>query len=451
MALLVSFAWAWLVISGCIYSQAVQLQHGSEDADLDGDPFSAYDGRSLVKLVACNASAVAAISSVLDQSSCHVLSEPGRLVLPQASGCAQGFAVCPNHANALLLTRYEADILADGTAGQFLRQRSSRAVRQWPKGALNVRRGKQEFYGEFRTYQDIMGKLQSLVSLSNGTAELVELAPKTHEGRAIQAVRLRGSGWRPGSPRAVFNYLLHAREWITAMAGVYALEKTIARAREDPSTLNNTEVVFVPVSNPDGFVYSGRAARFWRKNRRPEQEPGCEGVDLNRNFGFQWSAATDTPCGEVYSGPEMSSEPETKALQDLVSEAPTAVLLDFHSCGGYILGSWSYTHADHPRTGEIRVLGNLLQSAIQRQHGLKFEFCTGNKCLYPVPGNLADFTASHGGLGFTIEMRPQRYYQDVDMQDFAPDPNEIIQAAEEGYAAVQAALSWARGHRHAKW
>ena len=56
--------------------------------------------------------------------------------------------------------------------------------------------------------------------------------------------------------------------------------------------VNNREIFFVPMLNPDGHVYvqnnhSGPSTSWWRKNRRINGDLTI-GVDLNRNYGFAW-------------------------------------------------------------------------------------------------------------------------------------------------------------------
>lgn len=53
---------------------------------------------------------------------------------------------------------------------------------------------------------------------------------------------------------------------------------------------------------------------FWSK---------CEGVDPNRNFGYQWGERNNggtslDPCHETYAGPYAFSEPETKAVAEYI-------------------------------------------------------------------------------------------------------------------------------------
>ena len=43
----------------------------------------------------------------------------------------------------------------------------------------------------------------------------------------------------------------------------------------------------IPVVNPDGLAFSWGVDRFWRKNRRDNNDSSF-GVDLNRNFDANW-------------------------------------------------------------------------------------------------------------------------------------------------------------------
>jgi len=102
---------------------------------------------------------------------------------------------------------------------------------------------------------------------------------------------------------------------------------------EDPSEarvthlVNNRETWIIPILNPDGYIYDREdPERFWRKNLRDNTDDdryqeGCDGVDLNRNYPFEWGHNTqptallgedgeveftvddDNPCSDVYHGP----------------------------------------------------------------------------------------------------------------------------------------------------
>jgi len=102
---------------------------------------------------------------------------------------------------------------------------------------------------------------------------------------------------------------------------------------EDPSEarvthlVNNRETWIIPLLNPDGYNYDRTyPEELWRKNMRDNNRNDrwdgiCDGVDLNRNYPFEWGHNTqllaivgddgepeltvddDNPCSDVYHGP----------------------------------------------------------------------------------------------------------------------------------------------------
>lgn len=74
---------------------------------------------------------------------------------------------------------------------------------------------------------------------------------------------------------------------------------------------------FLPVANPDGYQYSRITDRLWTKNRYFDSQTGCYGVNLNRNYDYQWGGAgsSENPCKNLFRGPKKFSEPETKAIR----------------------------------------------------------------------------------------------------------------------------------------
>ena len=59
---------------------------------------------------------------------------------------------------------------------------------------------------------------------------------------------------------------------------------------------------------------------MWRKNRRsPSSSVNCYGVDLNRNFDAGFGNTAQNPCSNSYGGPAPFSEPETRAIRDLLA------------------------------------------------------------------------------------------------------------------------------------
>merc|ERR1719330_1575978 len=130
---------------------------------------------------------------------------------------------------------------------------------------------------------------------------------------------------------AVFvTFNLHAREWITGMSGVYTVESLIEKVRQDSASLAGTEVVLMPMANPDGFYYSTQSTRMHRKNMANACTSSNRGVDLNRNFPSYWNrgGSSSDSCSDVYHGPSAGSEPETQGVKSVMEEAPMSIYID---------------------------------------------------------------------------------------------------------------------------
>jgi protein MpaA len=84
-----------------------------------------------------------------------------------------------------------------------------------------------------------------------------------------------------------------------------------ALAREHPPT--GVQLWLVPEMNPDG------TAAGTRQN--------ADGVDLNRNFPYQWRAISDPT---YYAGPHALSEPESRVAVKLIRHIKPAVTIWYH-------------------------------------------------------------------------------------------------------------------------
>jgi hypothetical protein len=234
---------------------------------------------------------------------------------------------------------------------------------------------------------------------------------------------------KPG-PKPVFFLMaaIHARELTTSEIAMRLVDHLLDNYGADGDAtwlLDEHQVVVVPVVNPDGRVVAERGF-LQRKNTNHTSGGTCSsppssgnqfGVDLNRNYAFQWgvvNAPTEPPCGQTYPGPRPASEPETQAIQDLVASlfpdqrgpgdsdaAPpdaTGIMLTLHSFGNLVLWPWGYTGTKTPNATELELIGRRLASynGYTPQQSIN---------LYPTSGTTDDW--SYGELGiasFTFEV-----------------------------------------------
>ncbi|MFI9206012.1 M14 family metallopeptidase [Streptomyces sp. NPDC053048] len=203
------------------------------------------------------------------------------------------------------------------------------------------------------------------------TTQVIETPHATHEGRTTHLLRVSS---RPADAADGILVLggLHAREWVPpdaivslaadlleAHAGGTGLRYggTSFTAAEITKLMDTVNLFFFPCANPDGRAHSQTVSGNWRKNRRPAPPglgaPSCVGVDLNRNFDFLWDHAAKfapdsgvrtsaDPCDpEVYRGPSVGSEPETRNVVWVLDSFPRIRWhVDVHSAVPVILHSW---------------------------------------------------------------------------------------------------------------
>jgi len=395
------------------------------------DCYSPYDDQHLLSLMPCTADALNDMAEAVSAGSCFELSEE-KLALP-VEGCASEEVVCSPAVSADLLKRFGDSVRVTSTdAGAHYRDSSG------PSLSHDFVSVQDSWYQRWRDLGEQESRVNATVQNSGGVATLQNIGTSV-EGRNIKAVRLTGQGYSRGKPKVFLNFNLHAREWISGMAGVYAVEKMFQKAKNDRSWLKDMELVLVPMSNPDGFHFSQTSDRFWRKNRRSNSGSSCKGVDLNRNFpkGFGGSGTSKNPCSDAFTGSKALSEPESKALAKIINEAPLTVHIDVHSYSQMLLAPWSYTPKAHPRKREWQALGNQMKSAIRSKNGRTYE--VGDNLLSDAGGAFQDFSTDEGALGFTYELYPSR-----GNGGFAPPTRMILPVAEEVLEGFYAAVEWAR-------
>jgi carboxypeptidase T len=196
----------------------------------------------------------------------------------------------------------------------------------------------------------------------------------------------------------------------------YLLEN-YATNPEIKNIVDNTEMYFIPVVNPDGYVHNEttnpNGGGMWRKNRRINPD-GTIGVDNNRNYDywingdftqsvFNTTGISATGTGETYPGTAPFSEPENQAIKYFVETNNFKIALNAHTYSNLLL--YPYGYADNVFSPE-ETLYNKLSGLLVKESNFANEIAW---TLYPASGDSDDFmygqTMDHSKIyAFTPEI-----------------------------------------------
>lgn len=276
---------------------------------------------------------------------------------------------------------------------------------------------------EYDRYHSPQEGIDFFTNLASAYADIatLEVIGQSIEQRDIIALRISSNPGKaePQKQRIVFCALHHAREWATHEMILYLAEYLTTRYESDLRVQNivNNSVVWVVLSvNPDGFQYSWDEDRFWRKNRRLNlvEDDGDEiyGIDLNRNYDYNWGpgfgGSSSSPYSETYHGTAPASEPETQAMQNLVAEEKPAIAITYHTYSQLVLYPWGYTDDVTPESyTALRAVADKYASLVDSAYGFTYYPGPINYTLYTTNGDFTDYAyGAHGCLAYTPELRP---------------------------------------------
>ncbi|MFT5236876.1 MAG: carboxypeptidase T [Flavobacteriaceae bacterium] len=266
--------------------------------------------------------------------------------------------------------------------------------------------------GGYLTYQEMLDNLDlmqtlypNLISqkenissfLTNGQADNSTTPPIG--GNGIKWVKISDNpNTTENEPQILYTAIHHAREPAGLSQLIFYMWYLLENYDTDPevkSILDNTELYFVPVINPDGYLYNEKTdpngGGFWRKNRF-----NGHGIDLNRNYDYfingdptngVWGGegASNDPNDQTYHGTTPFSEVEAQAMKWFVENHNFVMAFNNHTYGDLLLYPYGYTN-------NVPTVENDLFQAISEelvsQNG--FNNILSSE-LYPAAGDSDDF------------------------------------------------------------
>jgi hypothetical protein len=229
--------------------------------------------------------------------------------------------------------------------------------------------------GGYFTYQEMLDNLDAMASQYPQLfkyREPITTNYTTHEGRPLYWVKISDNPQveEAAEPEVLYTALHHAREPNSLSQMIFFMWYLLENYDTDPEVkylVDNLELYFIPCINPDGYLYNQTTnpagGGFWRKNRR-DNANGTFGVDLNRNYGYEWgfdnTGSSPNPDAQTYRGPAPFSEPETQMVRDFCLSHEFKIALNYHTYGNLLVYPWGYVDSETADHVTFKTFGELL-------------------------------------------------------------------------------------------
>jgi carboxypeptidase T len=281
--------------------------------------------------------------------------------------------------------------------------------------------------GGYLTYQQYLDNIDAMVAQYPNLITVKQQIGSitTHNNNPIYWLRISDNpNTDEAEPEVLYTAIHHAREPASLSQLVYymwyLLENYSSNA-EVQYLVDNVEMYFVPVVNPDGYLYNEQiqpnGGGMWRKNRR-NNGGGEWGVDLNRNYSYQFgfSGVSTDPAAENYLGPSAFSEPETQAMKLFCESRDFKIATNAHTFGDLLLHPFGY---DVVQTAEHTLFQRWSKSMV-RENGFSNILSAD---LYPAAGDSDDWM--YGDVSTKPKIYAMTPEIGPDAEGFWPPSNRI--------------------------
>ncbi|KAL2085537.1 hypothetical protein ACEWY4_018857 [Coilia grayii] len=292
-------------------------------------------------------------------------------------------------------------------------------------------------YTKYNTWDQIQSWISS-ISSANSNLMSRQVIGNTHEGRPMNVLKI---GKKTGStkPAIWMDCGIHSREWISTAFCQWFVREAVSTYGTDSqmtSLLDQMDIYVLPVFNIDGYDYTWKTNRMWRKTRARNIGSTCYGADPNRNFDAGWCTlgASSNPCSDTYCGSKPESEIEVKNVADFIRRNKSIIkaYITIHSYSQLLLFPYSYTYdlaADH---AELLRVAKGATNALTSLYGTQYTPGPGAATIYPAAGGSDDWAYDLGvKYSYTFELR------DTGRYGFLLPESQIKPTCEETMLAVK--------------
>ena len=255
-----------------------------------------------------------------------------------------------------------------------------------------------EVAAELKSYADRFPRLATLKNVGKST-----------EGRDVWALKITTANYVDLVPKPVvlFNAMHHAREVMSTEIALDTIDYLLTRFETDDKVrhwLEATEIWVMPMLNVDGSNRVWTSDNMWRKNTK-----GGYGVDINRNYPWQWGScngSSGSRSDDTFRGPSAGSEVETQLMVKLVGELKPTIDISYHSYGEMVIYPYGCDGERTPQADIVATLGKEMATKLKSESGSgNYRAGTSWELLYAVDGGDVDWMyGAHHVLAYVIEV-----------------------------------------------
>jgi hypothetical protein len=230
--------------------------------------------------------------------------------------------------------------------------------------------------GGFHTFDSVKTHLDQIVAKHSEIAS-ADTYGKSMEGRSLHVLRLATKVGTAKKPQIAISSATHGDELITVEVVFGILEALVNGYGKDPritKIVDNYEIFFLPVINPDGYI---------------RQQRYSNGIDPNRDYPYP-------------EHPNKNSNPAIKAVMNFFQTHEIKGSIDYHSTGGMIMYPWAYTYSPVPADDKAEFHA-ITSKMAEHNH---YVYGPISKVIYVAKGSSADYYYwKYGTRALGIEIR----------------------------------------------
>jgi hypothetical protein len=234
----------------------------------------------------------------------------------------------------------------------------------------------------YHHYPDLTTELQDLASQYPDISKLTSIG-KSVQGRELWQMEITDFGAPDENKSTVYiDGGHHGNEQLGMEVALLLVHEALYGELSAPEVLAGFHFFIVPMINPDGNMV--------------DQRTNSNGVDLNRNYGFEWTDESNHGSGPE-SEPEAHSNAENMRRVD--EEYGMDLYLSGHTGTNILIYSWAWSNDPAPDDGLLYRIGS-------EAHNLSgVAFGQTSQELYIATGSSKDLAYGElGAPGFTYEV-----------------------------------------------